>query len=151
MKDSLDSLYEAYFRDIYRFLYSLSHDHHTAEDLIQETFFRAHLYIENYNGEKAKTWLFTVAYHAFIDYRRKHKRTVITEQGFFHELSDKKKGPADTIIVREEVDEVIRLLDNPGFEQSRRTRNGQGRRADGELPIFFHVLSETERVESIAK
>ncbi|WP_225983643.1 MULTISPECIES: sigma factor [Bacillaceae] len=41
--DSIDSLYSTYFSDIYRFLFSLCHNHHTAEDLVQETFFRAYL------------------------------------------------------------------------------------------------------------
>ncbi|MGE7053259.1 sigma factor, partial [Paenibacillus glucanolyticus] len=29
-----------YVKDVYRYLYSLSYDHHTAEDLVQETFYR---------------------------------------------------------------------------------------------------------------
>ncbi|WP_369403623.1 sigma factor [Gracilibacillus boraciitolerans] len=50
MKESLDTIYHKYFYDIYRFLLSLSKDHYTAEDLVQETFFRAHLNIEHYDG-----------------------------------------------------------------------------------------------------
>jgi len=84
MKENLDEIYNIYFYEIYCFLLSHCHDHHLAEDLVQETFLRAYLYIENYNGEKVKTWLFTVANNAFIDHYRKHKRTVIKEQNFFY-------------------------------------------------------------------
>lgn len=107
---NIDGIYRTYFHEIYRFLLSLCYDHHTAEDLVQETFFQAHLYVENYDGENIKTWLFTVAHHAFIDYYRKQKRTVIKEQSFFLSLFDKKRAPAETIVVQEEIQEIISML-----------------------------------------
>ena len=110
MKDTIDGIYKTYFYEIYRFLLSLCHNHHTAEDLVQETFFRAYLYIENYDGENVKTWLFTVARHAFIDHYRKHKRTVVQEHSFFFSFFDKKKAPVDTIIDREKIQEIISML-----------------------------------------
>lgn len=110
MKNSIDGIYNTYFHDIYRFLLSLCHNHYTAEDLVQETFFRAYLYIENYQGENVKAWLFTVAHHAFIDHYRKHKRTVIQEDSYFLSLVDKKKIPEEMIVDLEEVGEIIHLL-----------------------------------------
>ena len=110
MKENLDDIYKIYFHEIYRFLLSLCHDHHLAEDLVQETFLRAYLYIENYNGDKVKTWLFTVAHHAFIDHYRKHKRTIIKEQSFFLSFLDKRKATVDTIVIQEEVQEIINML-----------------------------------------
>ncbi|UFT99574.1 sigma-70 family RNA polymerase sigma factor [Radiobacillus kanasensis] len=111
MKD-IDGIYHAYFQDVYRFLLSLCRDHHTAEDLVQETFFRAYLYIEHYAGGKAKTWLFTVAYRAFIDHYRKQKRTVIKDRSFFHKLFDKRKSVEDSVVIGEEIQEVIHLLED---------------------------------------
>ena len=110
MKENLDDIYKTYFHEIYRFLFSLCHDHYLAEDLVQETFFRAHLYIETYNGENVKAWLFTVAHHAFIDHYRKHKRTVIKEQSFFSLFLDKKKALVDMIIDHEEVQDIINMV-----------------------------------------
>jgi RNA polymerase sigma-70 factor, ECF subfamily len=110
MKENLDDIYKIYFHEIYRFLLSLCHDHHLAEDLVQETFLSAYLYIENYNGEKVKTWLFTVAHNAFIDHYRKHKRTEIKEQNFFSSFLDNRKAPADTVVIQEEVREMINRL-----------------------------------------
>lgn len=107
-----EDIYHMYFQDIYRFLLSLCRDHHAAEDLVQETFFRAHLYLENYDGENVKTWLFTVAHNAFIDHYRKHKRMKVKEQNYFFSLFDKKKGPADTVVIQEEIQEIIDQLKN---------------------------------------
>ena len=56
-KNSLDELYELYVADIYRYLRSLCQDHHAAEDLMQETFYRAYLYLEDCNEERIKHWL----------------------------------------------------------------------------------------------
>jgi RNA polymerase sigma-70 factor, ECF subfamily len=45
--NNLDTVYQSYVKDIYRYLRSLCGDHHTAEDLVQETFYRAYLYLED--------------------------------------------------------------------------------------------------------
>ena len=107
MGDTMDQLYSTYFSDIYRFLFSLCHNHHTAEDLVQETFFRAHLHIEDYQSESVKAWLFTVAYHSYIDYYRKQKRVSIRGQGFFSKLFDKKRTVEETVVVEEEIRELL--------------------------------------------
>ncbi|MFV0954977.1 RNA polymerase subunit sigma, partial [Bacillus paranthracis] len=57
-----------------RYLFSLSRSHHVAEDLMQETFYRAYLYLEDYENQKVKSWLFKVAYHTFIDFVRKERK-----------------------------------------------------------------------------
>jgi RNA polymerase sigma-70 factor (ECF subfamily) len=110
MKESLDRIYQSYFPDIFRFLLSLSRDHHTAEDLVQETFFRAYLNLEHYRGGSVKSWLFSIAYRAYIDHYRKHQRVVVKEPKFFSKLFAKPAVP-DSLIVREDVEEIIKLLD----------------------------------------
>ena len=107
MGDTMDQLYSTYFSDVYRFLFSLCHNHHTAEDLVQETFFRAHLHIEDYQSESVKAWLFTVAYRSYIDYYRKQKRVSIRGQGFFSKLFDKKRTVEETVVVEEEIRELL--------------------------------------------
>ena len=110
MGDTMDQLYSTYFSDIYRFLFSLCHNHHTAEDLVQETFFRAHLHIENYQNESVKSWLFTVAYHSYIDHYRKQKRLSIKGEGFFSKLFDKKRTVEETVVVQEEMEELLQSV-----------------------------------------
>lgn len=109
---SLDRIYHYYFHDVYRFLLSLCHDHYTAEDLLQETFFRAYLHLENYKDEHVKTWLFTVARNAFIDYYRQQQRSIIKDKQFFKQYADHSKQPLDHMIMDENMQEVIKLLQN---------------------------------------
>jgi len=110
MKDSIDTIYQTYFNDIYYFLLSLCHNHHSAEDLVQETFFRAHLYLENFQGKNVKAWLFTVAYHVFIDQFRKNKRLVIKEDDFFQRKMDNAQRIEETIVLKEDIQRVINIL-----------------------------------------
>ncbi|WP_342564734.1 sigma-70 family RNA polymerase sigma factor [Paenibacillus sp. FSL R7-0345] len=84
--DSLDHHYQSYVHDIHRYLYALCRDHHLAEDLTQETFYRAYLYLEDCREERIKPWLFRVAYNAFIDHTRKARRSVPTEDWYFNSL-----------------------------------------------------------------
>ncbi|MBS4200910.1 sigma-70 family RNA polymerase sigma factor [Bacillus sp. FJAT-49732] len=112
MKESLESIYQFYFKDIYRFLLSLCRNHHTAEDLVQETFLRAYLHVEDYENASIKSWLFTVAYHAFIDYHRKQKRIELKQESFFSKLFDRKKTPEETVVIQEDIQEIINLLED---------------------------------------
>ena len=75
----LDEVYQLYVNDLYRYLFSLSKDHYTAEDLVQEAFYRAYIHLEDYEISNIKAWLFKVAYHAFIDFTRKKKRVTLSD------------------------------------------------------------------------
>ncbi|MFD1178556.1 sigma-70 family RNA polymerase sigma factor [Paenibacillus puldeungensis] len=84
---SMDLLYREYKTDVYRYLYSLCHNHHTAEDLMQETFCRAIKHLEGAEGRKAKAWLLRVAHNAYIDTLRKESRSSVYENDFFHQYA----------------------------------------------------------------
>jgi RNA polymerase sigma-70 factor (ECF subfamily) len=111
MEQSLDRIYRAHVHDLSRFLLFLSRDPHTAEDLVQETFFRAYLHLEQYRGGSVKSWLFAIAYRAYLDHYRKHRRVVVKEQRFFAGLSAEPVQP-DALIVREKIREIVRLLEH---------------------------------------
>lgn len=81
MELTIEKIYKLYINDVYRYLYSLSCSHHVAEDLVQETFYRAYLYLEDYENQNVKSWLFKVAYHTFVDYIRKEKRVANVRYG----------------------------------------------------------------------
>ncbi len=69
-----DSVYQLYFSDVFYYLRSLSGDRSTAEELTQETFFRALRAIDSFDGHKdIRAWLFTIAKHVYIDHCRQEK------------------------------------------------------------------------------
>ncbi|MBU5441284.1 sigma-70 family RNA polymerase sigma factor [Paenibacillus sp. MSJ-34] len=99
-RNSLDAIYQQYMKDVYRYLLSLSRDHHIAEELVQETFYRAYLFLEQCREEKIKPWLFKVAYNAFIDFKRREKRSDAKETDFFEQLAD--GNTPETELMRQE-------------------------------------------------
>ncbi len=106
-KLSLDGLYEEYARDVLRYLLSLSADRATAEDMMQETFYRAYLHIEDLHDEKVRPWLFRVAQNAYIDHIRKRKKESIQSDEFFSVMRDKGASVEHRVFQQEKLGEVI--------------------------------------------
>ena len=72
MRRLLEELFRTYHNDVYRYLYSLSHDASLSEDLASEVFLKVVKSIGTFRGESdIKTWLFSIARHEWYDYLRK--------------------------------------------------------------------------------
>ena len=74
--DQFDLVYREYFDPVYRYALSLSGDAHAAEEITQETFFKAMRALDRFRGESSlKSWLFSIARNAWIsELRRKRRR-----------------------------------------------------------------------------
>lgn len=70
----MDNLYKEYSNLVYNYLNSLCNDSSLAEDLTQETFYRAIKNINKFNYEcKISTWLCQIAKNLWLDYLRKEQ------------------------------------------------------------------------------
>ena len=57
-----EEIYQTYFADVYRYILALSRDAHTAEEVTQETFFRALASIDQFRGDcQLRVWLCQIA------------------------------------------------------------------------------------------
>ena len=75
MQQLLQKLFEEYYMNIYRYLYSMSRDASLSEDLTSEVFLEAVRSIASFRGRSdIKTWLFSIARHRWFAYLRKKKR-----------------------------------------------------------------------------
>ncbi|TSA35958.1 MAG: RNA polymerase sigma factor [Porphyromonadaceae bacterium] len=59
---------------VYRFLLKNIRDKEKARDLVQDSFEKLWINVEQVSAEKAKSYLFTTAYHKLIDQTRVDKR-----------------------------------------------------------------------------
>ena len=74
--DVLAVVYRAYSREIYLYLYGLSHNRQLSEDLMQETFVKALITVGTADmGIRA--WLYKVARNLYFNTYRKDKRLII--------------------------------------------------------------------------
>ncbi len=69
--NELENIYKKYYKDLYVYALSLSKNHHSAEQLVSDTFFKALLSINN--QDYIKPWLFRVCKNQYIDMIRKDK------------------------------------------------------------------------------
>lgn len=76
MKNDMDEVYREYAKGVYKYLLSLCRDGDTAEELTQETFYRAVKSVNNYDGScKMFVWLCQIAKHVWykeLEKRKKH-------------------------------------------------------------------------------
>ena len=68
-------VYNLYFRDVYRYALSLCRNESTAEEITQETFYKALQKLPTFNGKcKVSVWLCQIAKNTYISMCRKEKR-----------------------------------------------------------------------------
>lgn len=64
-----------HIHSIYNFAYRITFDEDDAKDLVQETYFKAHRFIESFQkGTNAKAWLFRILKNNFINEFRKRSK-----------------------------------------------------------------------------
>lgn len=77
----MEELYLRYFTDVYKYLLSISQDKHVAEELTQETFFKALQKIDDFRGQcHIRVWLCQIGKNAYYDSLRKNKRLAPMEE-----------------------------------------------------------------------
>lgn len=78
----IEEVYDRYFTAVYKYLFSVSRDKHMAEELTQETFFKALQKIDDFRGEcDIKVWLCQIGKNAYYDHLRKNRRLTPIEEG----------------------------------------------------------------------
>lgn len=72
---NFEDVYIQYFSDVYKYLLSLSRNKTIAEELTQETFFKALKNIDKFKGEcKLRVWLCQIAKNTYYYAYKKEKR-----------------------------------------------------------------------------
>lgn len=92
---NIQEVYEQYFTVVYRYLLSLSHNTHIAEELTQETFFKALKKVDDFRGDcDLRVWLCQISKNTYYDYLKKNKK-------YAPESQDEKKEsfPSDLLLI----------------------------------------------------
>ena len=98
--DSFTQIYQSYFDPVYRYALSLSGSPHIAEEITQETFFKALRSLNQFQGRSSlKSWLCAIAKNLWLSEQRKRKDQPIDDA--MH-LSDPSAGPEEAIVRQDE-------------------------------------------------
>lgn len=96
----IEQLYKEYAKQVYKYLFSLCHNEQMAEELMQETFFRAIKSIKTFDGTcKIYVWLCQIAKHIWYQELEKNNRTKTTE--LLPEIPSAGHSLEENIILRE--------------------------------------------------
>ena len=120
------SLVEVYWDRLYRWLYHLAHDRHTAEDLTQETFLKAFAGLHGFRpGTNFAAWLFRIAHNNFANQRRGAARG---GEPLPDDLAARDAGPPQEAESREALEGLGRALGRlpPEFRAALLLRAEQG-------------------------
>jgi len=117
-----NSIVDQWADNIYRFVLSSIKDKDVAKDILQDTFEKFWLKKDTVKIEKAKSYLFTTAYHTFIDFTRKNKRITDFSEVDFNEYKDYSQYSDVNEIVHQAIDQlpekqkaVLLLRDYEGY------------------------------------
>lgn len=109
----IDDTYKEYAEMVFKFLMSLCNDEDTAEELTQETFYRAIKSANRYDGTcKVSTWLCQIAKHLWyqeIDKRRRKETSMLDE----NIASDKLNLEEELCLIEEKMQfiKAVHILD----------------------------------------
>lgn len=88
VRDLMEKSYTEYYKELYLYAWSLCRDHHLAQDLTSDTFFKAYLSLEG-SEMHIKFWLFRVCKNLYIDFKRKEKEyPVDTPLGYLAKVEE---------------------------------------------------------------
>jgi RNA polymerase sigma-70 factor (ECF subfamily) len=91
-------LVERYWDGLFRWLFHLAHDRHTAEDLAQEAFLKALNGLHTFRlGTNFRAWLFRIAHNTFANHRRSSR----PRQPYPEDLPGGDEGPVERALSRE--------------------------------------------------
>lgn len=95
----LQDFYEKYSREIYLYVYSLSHDRFLSEDLMQETFVKALLSLPEQHMN-VRGWLYMVARNLYFNHQRnsRHEEEKSRRQKMQGEDTEKSLDPVGKIL-----------------------------------------------------
>ena len=80
-----ETIYRRYFRDVYLYIRSLTCDDALAEEIAQETFYKAFKGINRFDcSENIKAWLFTIARNTCFSFMK--KRSVLHMAKYLNQL-----------------------------------------------------------------
>ena len=97
---SFDQIYQDYFDSVYRYALSLSGNPQTAEEIAQETFFKAMRTLDQFQGKSSlKSWLCAIAKKLWLSEQRKRKDRPIDDA---LPLQDPSIGPEEAIVRQDE-------------------------------------------------
>jgi len=111
MGDEIERLYLDNSDAVYRFIYLLVRHKETAEDLTQETFYKAFKSLNTFNNEASVlTWLLKIARNITYDHFRRKRILQFFKWGNENDIDNKSLSPESTAEKKEDLSRMYAAL-----------------------------------------
>lgn len=112
MNREIEKLYIEHSDIVYRYIFLLTKNKETAEDLTQDTFYKAFKNLHKFRKQSSeKTWLLKIARHTTYDYFRR-KRIIHFSKWENDEVADEVSlSPEFSLLQTEQFTEIYKLFD----------------------------------------
>lgn len=111
----LDELFSSKMTIIYKYLIKIGCSHNDAEDIVQDTLFKALIHLEAIDSAKIASWLFKVALNRYYDLCRKNKKQPLASleiESILNNMPAADYLPENHILDNEKREQVSRVLNN---------------------------------------
>jgi RNA polymerase sigma-70 factor (ECF subfamily) len=112
--DLYAELFKQYQSSLYLYLYRMCGSQEIAEELVQETFYRAMVSMKTKHADYARAWLYKVARHLFIDWYRKHRGEMEMNRELEKQcIENTYRSPEEVLVAHEQmklIEKVIKKL-----------------------------------------
>ena len=106
-----EKIYRTYFKDVFLYIYRLSHNEHIAEEITSETFFKAMRSINTFRGDcDIRVWLCQIAKNSYYSYLKKVGKTESIEDVALLQLATQNETMEEEVFRREEAVQVQKIL-----------------------------------------
>lgn len=111
--NQVEELYSNYFHDVYLYLKSLSKNDETAEEITQETFFKAMKSVSSFRGDcDIRVWLCQIAKNLYFSHCKKNNR--FTGEELSIDLPDSRVSVEDSLEDAQQTMEIHKILHKMG-------------------------------------
>ncbi len=108
-----EKIYKEHFHDVYRYVLSLCKNESIAEDITQDTFFKAMKKVDGFKGEcKLYVWLCQIAKNTYFTYIKKHKNMEFIESESLYSSMDVERDYLNKETVKR-LHQILHNLEEP--------------------------------------
>lgn len=106
---NIEELYRTYFDIVYRYIRSISQDGSLAEEVTQETFFKALKKADQFRGDcDVRVWLCQIAKNTLYDHLKKQKKQLLGDERL--EKAESAGGVEEKLAQRSQAMEIHKVL-----------------------------------------
>lgn len=107
--NDFEKLYNQHFKYVYRYILSICKNTEIAEEITQETFFKALKSLKNFKCQcSVKSWLCQIGKNTYFSYLKKHKKSCEIDILQVNNMNCLE----DNLILEENISQIHREIDN---------------------------------------